>query len=101
MKIVILAAGSGERLKPLTETMSKVMIPVANKPLLEWTIGSIKGMAYEIILVVRKGQTDVVDAFPGCKIVYQDEPLGTANAIACCEKHVSGKFIVMMGDEDN
>ena len=99
MQVVILAAGSGERMKPLTETMSKVMIPVANKPLLEWMIGSLEGITDEIILVIRREQKDITEKFPQCRFVYQDEPLGTANAIACCEGHVSGKFLVMMGDD--
>ena len=99
MKFVILCAGSGTRLMPLTATVSKVMIPVANKPLLEWAIDSIKDVADEIILVIRKEQADVINAFPNCTFVYQDKPLGTADAIAQCEKHVSGKFVVMMGDD--
>ncbi len=99
MQAVILCAGSGERMKPLTETMSKVMIPVANKPLLQWTIDSLDEIADEIILVIRKEQKDILDAFPHCTILYQDKPLGTANAIACCEGHVKGSFIVIMGDD--
>ena len=99
MQVVILAAGSGERMKPLTETMSKVMIPIANKPLLEWTANAMKELADEIILVVRKEQKDIIEKFPQCEFVYQDKPLGTAHAIACCEGHVSGKFLVMMGDD--
>ena len=99
MQFVILCAGRGERLKPLTNTMSKVMIPVANRPLLEWTVDSLEGIADEIIIVIRNDQKDIVDAFPNCKFVYQNESLGTANAIGCCKPHVKGSFIVMMGDD--
>lgn len=99
MQFVILCAGKGTRLLPLTETMSKVMIPVANKPLLEWTVDAIKGIG-DVILVVNKEQKGIIDYFSSkCKIVYQEKPLGTANAIAACEEHVIGKFVVLMGDD--
>lgn len=98
MQAVILCAGKGERLKPLTETMSKVMIPVANRPLLEWTINALEGIADEIILIVRKEQKDIIEKFHNRKLVYQDKPLGTAHAIAQCEPLVSNDFIVMNGD---
>ena len=99
MEFVILCAGKGTRLRPLTETISKVMIPVANKPLLEWTVNAIKGLG-KVILVVNKDQKDVIDYFSSrCEIVYQEEPKGTADAIATCEKSVAGKFVVLMGDD--
>ena len=42
MKAVILAAGEGKRLRPFTETIPKVMLPVANKPVLEYVIDAVK-----------------------------------------------------------
>lgn len=41
-KAVILAAGEGKRLRPFTETMPKVMLPVANKPILEYVLDAVK-----------------------------------------------------------
>ena len=52
MKAVILAAGEGKRLKPFTETMPKVMLPVANKPILEYVIDSLTTNGIEEIIIV-------------------------------------------------
>src|SRR3989344_2665141 len=82
MKFVILAAGNGTRMCPLTQTMSKPMIPVANKPLLEWYVEKIEKLGTDIILVVRKDQKDIREYFDGrVEFAYQDTPKGTADAI--------------------
>ena len=53
MKAVILAAGEGKRLRPYTETIPKVMLPVANKPILEYVVDAVKKSGItEIIIVV-------------------------------------------------
>ena len=62
MKAVVLAAGKGTRMLPLTVTMSKGMIPVANKPLLRWTC-SFLDFCEEIILVVNESQRDIISEF--------------------------------------
>jgi len=98
MQAVILAAGKGTRLVPITNTTSKAMISIVNKPLLEWTIDAVKGVCDEIIIVIRKEQKDIIESFPDYKFVYQDETLGTAHAIAQCEKMIKGNFIVLAGD---
>ncbi len=105
MKTIILAAGSGTRLKPFTETISKPMIPVANKPLLEWIIQSLEVFSEEILLVIRKNQEDIINHFkdyPKITFVYQSEPLGTAHAVGCCEpylKDYEGSILKIGGDD--
>ncbi len=99
MQAIILAAGSGTRLEPATANISKAMVTIANKPMIEWIIGSVP--ANEIILVVRRQQNDIIDYFKGNKKIrfaYQDEPLGTANAIACCETFIKDGFFVLYAD---
>ena len=101
MKAVILAAGRGTRMLPLTVTMSKGMIPVANKPLLEWTCKFLD-FCEEIIIVVNEGQRDIISNFLNTSkvtLVFQDEQLGTGNALLQAENHIDEKFIVVYGDD--
>lgn len=106
MKAVILAAGEGLRCRPLTLTRSKVMIPVANKPLIEHIINAVaKNGIKEIILVVGYKKERIMDHFGdgnefGVKIdyVFQDAQLGTADAVNKVKKHIDGDFIVLNGD---
>ena len=89
MKAVILAAGEGKRCRPLTLTRSKVMLPVANKPILEHIINAlVKNDIKNIILVVGYKKERIMDYFEdginfGVKIEYveQKAQIGTAHAI--------------------
>ncbi len=99
MQAIILAAGSGTRLEPVTANISKAMVTIANKPMIEWIIQSVP--VEEIILVVRRQQNDIIEYFKGNKKIrfaYQERPLGTANAIACCESLIKDKFFVLCAD---
>ncbi|MBI2579599.1 MAG: NTP transferase domain-containing protein [Candidatus Aenigmarchaeota archaeon] len=95
MRAVILAAGLGTRLEPLTLGRSKGMISVANKPLLHW-IASGFGDA---IIVARRDQTDILEHFSGREIVFQEEPKGTADALLSAKGSVDGDFVVVNGDD--
>ncbi len=105
MKCVILAAGEGKRMRPLTYTRPKVMLPVANKPILEWNLlNAIDAGLKDFIFVVSYKSEMVRDYFGdgekwGVNIQYvnQGEPLGTAHAIMMTEKFVD-EFIVLCGD---
>ena len=106
MKAVILAAGEGLRCRPLTLTRSKVMIPVANKPLIEHIINAVaENGIKDIILVVGYKKERIMDHFGdgidfGVKISYvsQDAQLGTAHAVNKVKEHIDGDFIVLNGD---
>lgn len=109
MKAIILAAGEGLRCRPLTLTRSKVMLPVANKPILEHVIRALaENGIKEILLVVGYEKERIMDYFEdglafGVKISYIDQKaqLGTAHAIkmakALIEPEVS-EFLVLNGD---
>jgi bifunctional UDP-N-acetylglucosamine pyrophosphorylase/glucosamine-1-phosphate N-acetyltransferase len=102
MQAVILAAGGGTRMRPLTDMMSKPMIPIANKPLLEWTVDILSDICDEIIIVIKQSQRDIIghfQNFPHCKFAFQDTPKGTGDATACCESLIKERFIVVNGDE--
>lgn len=108
MKGVILAAGEGKRLKPITSTCPKPLIPLAGKPLLEYTILGLKEAGIdEILLVVGYKEEMIKDYFKngiekgGIKIEYitQKEYLGTANAANYAKDYVKDKpFLMMYGD---
>ena len=101
---IILAAGEGKRLRPFTETMPKVMLPVANKPIIEHVIEAVKQSGIsEIIIVVGYKKEVIMEYFKDykdIKIVYvnQDKQLGTSHALLQVEKFLDKNFIVLSGD---
>ncbi len=109
MKAIILAAGEGLRCRPLTLTRSKVMLPIANRPILEHVINSLeKNGISEIILIVGYEKERIMDYFEdglnfGVKITYveQKAQLGTAHAIEQAKKFIGpedSEFLVLNGD---
>lgn len=105
MKCVILAAGEGKRMHPMTFTRPKVMLPIANKPILEWNlINAIDAGLKDFIFVVAYKSEMVRNYFGSGKewnvkinYVNQGNALGTAHAIGMVEKFVK-RFIVLCGD---
>lgn len=104
MKAVILAAGEGRRLRPFTETMPKVMLPVANKPVLEYVIDAVKTSGInEIVLVVGYKKEVIMDYFKDYEdinitYVVQEKQLGTAHALMQTKDLIDGDFLVLSGD---
>lgn len=103
---IILCAGLGTRLRPLTDTMPKPMIPILGKPLLEWNIEQFKkhGVTeffinlYHLPNVIRDYFGD--GAKLGVKINYfqEKEPLGTAGGVKDFESQLDEMFFVIYGD---
>ena len=104
MKAVILAAGEGRRLRPFTETMPKVMLPVANKPVLEYVFDAARSCGIDEIIVVVGYKKEVImeyfKNYKGIKITYviQDKQLGTAHALLQAKNKLNDSFIVLSGD---
>jgi len=107
MKAVILAAGKGERLRPLTDTRPKHLIPIGGRPLLEWTIRGLKEAGADEILLVTHYMEDMIRGYFrdgsgfGVEVSYarQDEMLGTADAFRVAEDFSGGdEFIGLYGD---
>ena len=104
MKAVILAAGEGKRLRPFTETMPKVMIPVTNKPILEHVFDALKNTGIDEVFLVVGYKKEVIKEYfkeyKDIKITYveQDKQLGTAHALLQAKKHIEEPFIVIPGD---
>jgi bifunctional UDP-N-acetylglucosamine pyrophosphorylase/glucosamine-1-phosphate N-acetyltransferase len=105
MKAVILAAGEGVRLRPLTTTRPKVMLQVAGKPLLHHLLLEVKKAGIkEAVIVVRYLKEQVIEYFKsvdlGMKLefVEQGPKNGTAEAILAAEGKVNETFVVLAGD---
>ncbi len=107
-KVLILAGGRGERLRPLTDKIPKPMLPVLGKPVLQHQIELFKKNGIDKIVIAGNYLFDVIkDYFGsgekfGVEIEYCDEesPLGTGGAIKNAEKFFSktDDFIVINGD---
>lgn len=105
MKALILAAGEGTRMAPLTDRRPKPMLPVAGRPLVAHIIESLKANGINDILVLaganRERLEDLLDVegiLGSVEIIEQKKRLGTAHAIGQAEDHVDGDLIVVNGD---
>lgn len=106
MKAVILAAGQGTRMGPLTRNIPKVMLPIANKPLLYHIILSARDAGIkEFILIVGYGAGKIEHYFGNgsgmgvhIKYVLQEKQLGTADAVRKAQGLVKERFLVLNGD---
>ncbi len=107
MKVLILAAGKGCRLTPITETTVKPMIKIAGKPVLEWVINSLKeSNLKDILIVVGYKKEQITEYFGngfnfGIKIKYleQDKP-NVENAILTAKNELKDEkeFIIVHAD---
>ncbi|MDL0121137.1 bifunctional sugar-1-phosphate nucleotidylyltransferase/acetyltransferase [Halobacterium salinarum] len=106
MQAVVLAAGKGERLWPLTENRPKPMVPVANQPILEHIVDALVSAGVtRVVLVVGSNRERVQRHFEdgsrwGIEISYvvQDRQLGTGHALAQAESVVGESFVALNGD---
>ena len=108
LKGIILHGGAGTRLRPLTFTGPKQLIPVANKPISQYVLEDlVEAGISEIAIVLGNIYPEKVKEYYGdgsrfgAKItyVYQGEPKGIAHAVKLCEDFVGDdKFVVYLGD---
>jgi len=108
MKGIILHGGYGTRLRPLTHTGPKQLIPVANKPISQYVLEDlVKVGVKEIAIVlgdiypekVKEYYADGSSFNAKLSYIYQGEPKGIAHAISLCEEYVGDElFIVYLGD---
>ncbi len=103
---VILAAGEGQRLRPFTVNRPKAMIPIADKPVLQYIVEALAHNGVrDVVLVVGYRKEQVYDFMGsgekfGVKIAYatQEKQLGTAHALARVKDMVQDNFLVLPGD---
>ncbi len=106
MKAVVLAAGEGVRLQPITATRPKHLVKVGGKPILEYCLDALKAFGVTEILIITHYMGDAIRQFfgdgerMGLKISYveQAEMLGTGNAVSAVEPCVDGDFVLVYGD---
>lgn len=103
MQAIILAAGEGVRVRPLTRSRPKAMIPVANRPIIEYVIDALlKNGIRDIVVVVGYRKEQVTRFLNGLEVpievVVQEKQLGTAHALQCAESKIKGNFLVLPGD---
>jgi glucose-1-phosphate thymidylyltransferase len=111
MRIIIPMAGKGKRMRPHTLTVAKPLIPVAGKPIVQRLVEDITKVCgekvEEIAFVIgsdfgKETEQNLIKIAEGQgakgSIYYQDKALGTAHAIMCAEKSITGKTVVAFAD---
>ncbi|MFQ5873657.1 MAG: glucose-1-phosphate thymidylyltransferase, partial [Dehalococcoidia bacterium] len=107
MKALVLCGGKGTRLRPLTYTLAKQLIPVANRPVVYYVMRHIfeAGIQEAGVIVSPETGSQVREAlcryFPDCNITYiqQEQPLGLADAIKVARPYLGDvPFVMYLGD---
>jgi UDP-N-acetylglucosamine diphosphorylase/glucosamine-1-phosphate N-acetyltransferase len=108
MKALVLTAGEGQRLRPLTTNRSKSMLMIAGRPVLQYIIDSlIENNIHDIVIVVGHGREELIDHFQmggdqGVRIRYmiQHKQKGAEDAILTAKEELEGeeKFLLVNGD---
>ncbi len=105
MQCVILAAGKGTRLRPLTDSTPKPLIKVAGKPLLDHIVSSLPEEVDEIIIVIgylgEQIKQHCGENYFGRKVSYieQTEQKGTGHALWLCKDQINGRFLYLFADD--
>mgnify|MGYP001222866437 CR=1 FL=1 len=105
MKAVVIAAGKGVRLRPITDHIPKCLAEVKGKPILEHVLERIIKAGIEEVHLVVGYKKDLIEdhfgpEFNGVKLNYfvQEEPKGTAHAVSLTEKYIDDKFLITNAD---
>lgn len=105
MDAIILAAGLGTRLRPHTLTIPKPLLPVQDRPILDWIIAALPPV--NRLIVVVNYLAEQIEAYlskqghiKNWSIVKQDVPRGTGDALHVCKSYVeSDRLLVLNGDD--
>ncbi|AZB43621.1 NDP-sugar synthase [Bacillus sp. FJAT-42376] len=106
MKAVIMAGGMGTRLQPLTSSLPKPMVPLLNRPVLEYVIKHLKDNGIKEIIMALCWKSDVIERYFengsrfGVRISYimEKSPLGTAGCLKRAAPFLNDTFLVVSGD---
>ncbi len=102
MEAIVLAAGMGKRLRPITLSRPKVMVEVAGKPILEHNLEALEAIGVDkVTVVVGYRAADIIRYFSRnekwekLKFIIQEQQLGTGHALACAEKAVKERAVIV------
>lgn len=106
MKIVIMAGGRGTRIAEVNSEVPKPMIPIMNKPILEYEIECVKKQGFTDVILVVGYLGNVVQEYFGdgqkfgvhIEYVVEDNPLGTAGALYLLKDKIQDDFLLLNGD---
>src|SRR2546428_11907952 len=104
MQLVIIAGGLGTRLRPLTLSRPKALVPLVDRPQIVYTLDSLPPSCEEVLIAVNYGFEPMREFFRThdfgieIRVVEESKPLGTAGAIKNVQRHVRGTFAVYNGD---
>jgi glucose-1-phosphate thymidylyltransferase long form len=105
VQAIIMAGGKGSRIRPLTLLRPKPLIPVANRPMIDYIIEKLKINGYNDIVVTLnylksqlKTQLQKKHSQLNIKYCVEKEPMGTAGGVRNAKKHLNDTFFVLSGD---
>lgn len=107
MKGLVLAGGAGTRLRPITYTSAKQLVPVANRPILFYGLEQLRDAGLQQIGIIVGDTQPEIEAAVGdgsslgieVTFIRQDEPLGLAHAVLTAEEFLDGDdFVMFLGD---
>lgn len=106
MQCVIICAGKGTRMRPLTEHIPKPLIVVCSKPLLQHVVEALPEVIDEIVLVVGYLQEQIREhcgsEYLGKRVLYVEQENfsgGTGDALLCAKEVLKGRFLFMYADD--
>ncbi|MDH4225183.1 MAG: sugar phosphate nucleotidyltransferase [Deltaproteobacteria bacterium] len=103
---VILAAGKGSRIRPFSENSPKPLLPILNRPIMEYQIRTmVEAGITDIMVVIGHLGVEIARVIGdgtrfGARITYVDQPslLGIAHALGQLERHITRPFLLFLGD---
>ena len=107
MDAIIMAGGKGTRMRPLTNNTPKPLLKIQERPILEWTLQTLRPAVDRVLIVVKYLQEQIAD-YMGQQTIFEQyalveqlpEPLGTGHAVQCCRPQLqSDTFLVVNGDD--